>query len=127
LHKFNTVELSSSTGLSSRTASALAYGGWWVTGLIVWFIERHDRVARFHAAQSVVAFGTIAFLVLSFGFLAAASLSFLPAAFTVLLGSAVFAWVVGVALWAVSLWRAANGVEWRIPFASDLADRMLRA
>ena len=119
-------DLSSSTGLSSRTAAALAYGGWWVTGLILWFLERRDRVARFHAAQSVVAFGTIAFLVLSFGFLAAASLSFLPAAFTVLIGIAVFAWVVGVALWAVSLWKAATGVEWRIPFASDLADRMLR-
>jgi uncharacterized membrane protein len=116
----------SSTGLSSRTAAALAYGGWWVTGVIVWFLERRDRAARFHAAQSIVAFGTIAFLILSFGLLAAASLSFLPAAFTVLLSTAVLAWVAGVALWAVSLWKAANGVEWRIPVAARYADRMSR-
>ena len=116
----------SSTGLSSRSAAALAYGGWWVTGVIVWFLERRDRVARFHAAQSVVAFGTIAFVVLAFGFLAAASLSFLPSAFTVLLGIAVFAWFAGVSLWVVSVWKAASGEEWRIPVAAGFADRLVR-
>jgi uncharacterized membrane protein len=117
----------SSTGLSSRTAAALAYGGWWVTGLVIWFLERRDRFARFHAAQSVVAFGTIALLTLLFGALAAASLSFLPAAFSALLGIGIFAWVLGVALWAVSVWKAANGVDWRIPVAARWADRMIRA
>jgi len=116
----------SSTGLSSRTAAALAYGGWWVTGLIFWFLERRDHFARFHAAQSVVAFGAIAALILFFGVLAAASLSFLPSAFQALLGVMIFAWVLGVALWIVSLWKAAHGEDWRIPGASDLADRMSR-
>jgi uncharacterized membrane protein len=115
----------SSTGLSPRLAAALAYGGWWVTGLIVWFLERNDRFARFHAAQSIVAFGAIAVIVLVFGVLAAASLSFLPSAFTALLSVAVFAWVLGVALWTVSLWKAANGEEWRIPVAAGLADRLV--
>ena len=117
---------SSSTGLSSNTAAALAYGGWWVTGLIIWFLERRDSFARFHAAQSVVAFGVIAVLILFFGVLAAASLSFAPAAFSALVGVMVFAWVLGVALWLVSLWKAAHGEDWRIPWASALADRMCR-
>jgi uncharacterized membrane protein len=116
----------SSTGLASRTAASLAYGGWWVTGIVMWFLERRDPFARFHAAQSMVAFGTIALLILLFGLLAAASLSFLPAAFTVLLGAAIMAWVLGVGLWAVSLWKAANGKDWRIPFAADWADRLNR-
>jgi uncharacterized membrane protein len=119
-------DLVSSTGLSSRTAAALAYGGWWVTGLIIWFLERHDRVARFHAAQSVVTFGAIAALILLFGVLAAASLSFMPAAFTVLTGVMIFIWVLGVALWTVSVWKAASGEDWRIPGASALADKMSR-
>ena len=115
----------SSTGLSPRLAAALAYGGWWVTGLIIWFLERRDRFARFHAAQSVVTFGAIAVVVVLFGTLAAASLSFLPSAFTALLSVAVGAWVLGVALWAVSVWKAANGEEWRIPVAAGLADRLV--
>jgi len=119
-------DLVSSTGLSSRTAAALAYGGWWVTGLIIWLLERQDRFARFHAAQSVVAFGAIAVVILFFGVLAAASLSFVPSAFSVLVGVMVFAWVLGVALWMVSLWKATHGEEWRIPGASQMADRMSR-
>jgi uncharacterized membrane protein len=119
-------EFISSTGLSSRTAAALAYGGWWVTGLIIWFLERHDRFARFHAAQSVVTFGAIAVLIMFFGLLAAASLSFMPEAFTALLGVTVFAWVLGVALWTVSVWKAASGEDWRIPGASALAEKMTR-
>jgi len=119
-------DLLSSTGLSSRTAAALAYGGWWVTGLIIWFVERHDRVVRFHAAQSVVTFGVIAALIFFFGFLAAASLSFMPAAFTALIGVAIFTWVLGVALWTVSVWKVASGEDWRIPGASALAEKMTR-
>ena len=115
----------SSTGLASRTAAALAYGGWWVTGLVIWSLERRDPFARFHAAQAMIAFGAIALVILFFGFLAAASLSFLPAAFTALIGVAIFAWVLGVALWAVSLWKAANGQEWRIPIAAGVADRLV--
>lgn len=118
-------ELLSSTGLGPRTAAALAYGGWWVTGLILWLVERRDRFARFHAAQSLVAFGAIAFLILTFGLLAAAALSFLPSAFTALLGAAIGAWVMGVALWVVSLWKAANGEDWRIPLAANCADRLV--
>jgi hypothetical protein len=51
----------------------------------------------------------------------------MPSAFTILLGTAVLAWVVGVALWVVSLWRAASGVEWRIPLAAGYADRLATA
>ena len=56
---------SSSTGLSRRLAGSLAYAGWWVTGAILWFVERRDRTIRFHAAQSIAAFGMVAFLILA--------------------------------------------------------------
>jgi uncharacterized membrane protein len=117
----------SSTGLSSRTAAALAYGGWWITGLIVWLLERRDRYARFHAAQAVVAFGALALLTIVLGVLALASLSFVPAAFGVLIGAAISTWLVGVALWVVSLWKAASGEDWRIPLAAHYADRLTTA
>ena len=52
----------SSLGLSSRAAAALAYSGWWVTGTILWIVERRDPVVRVHAAQAVVVFGSAALL-----------------------------------------------------------------
>ena len=116
---------SSSTGLSARVAAPLAYAGWWVTGAILWFVERRDRTIRFHAAQSIAAFGLVALMVLAFGALALASLSLLPAAFTLLLWAALATWVGGVILWIVALWKAATGHAWRIPVAADLADRLI--
>jgi uncharacterized membrane protein len=114
----------SSIGLSSRTASILAYSGWWVTGAIFWFLERQDPVVRFHAAQAVVAFGVAALLVMVFGVLAAASLSFVPGLFGFLVGATALTWMAGVALWVITMWKVVSGVEWRIPIAATWADRL---
>jgi uncharacterized membrane protein len=115
----------SSTGLSPRLAAALAYAGWWLTGFVLWFIERQDRYVRFHAAQALAAFGVIALLIGAFGGLAVTALTFLPSAFTPFLWAAGLTWVAGVALWLVAMWKAASGVTWRIPIAADLADRLM--
>ena len=116
----------SSTGLSARVAAPLAYAGWWVTGAILWFVERRDRSIRFHAAQSVAAFGAIAAAIAAFGALALASLSFLPSAFTLFLWAAAIMWGLGVVLWIVAIWKAAAGRTWSIPIAADLADRLIQ-
>jgi uncharacterized membrane protein len=116
----------SSTGLTPRVAAALAYSAWWVTGLLFWLIERHDPYVRFHAAQSLAAFGLIAAMIAAFFAMAAASLSFLPNAFAMFVWAGVIVWGAGLALWVASLWRAALGQTWRIPLAAELADRMNR-
>ena len=117
--------MTSSTGLPSRTAAALAYSGWWVTGAIFWFLERRDDEVRFHSAQAIVAFGAIAVLIVLFSGLAAASLSFLPSAFTLFMAAAVATWLGGLVLWGVTMWKAVSGDEWRIPVAADVADRLI--
>ena len=117
--------MTSSTGLSPRVAAPLAYAGWWITGVILWFVERQDREVRFHAAQSITAFGLIALLIAAFGAFAVASLSFLPSAFGLFVWAGVVTWLGGLALWLASMWKAAAGGPWRIPVAADLADRMI--
>jgi uncharacterized membrane protein len=116
--------LVSSTGLSRRVAAPLAYSGWWITGLLVWLVERRDPYIRFHAAQAVTAFGLVAALIAAFAALAVASLSLLPSAFTLFVWAAAVTWVAGMLLWVVTMWKAANGEAWRIPVAADLADRL---
>jgi uncharacterized membrane protein len=120
----NTVA-ATSTGLQPRTAATLAYSAWWITGLIFWLLEREDRFVRFHAAQSIAAFGIVAVLIGAFGFIAAVSLSFVPQAFELFLGAAAVTWLAGLVLWIVAMWKAANGEAWRIPLAADLADRLV--
>ena len=119
------MDVTSSTGLSPRLAAPLAYAGWWITGFILWFVERHDRHVRFHAAQSITAFGLIALLIAAFGALAVASLSFQPSAFGPFVWAAALTWGGGLVLWVVSMWKAAAGDPWRIPVAADLAERMV--
>jgi uncharacterized membrane protein len=120
-------EVVSSTGLSPRLGGALAYAGWWMTGGILWAVERQDRYVRFHAAQSLAAFGLIAAVIAGFAALAAASLSFLPRAFELFVWAAAVTWIGGVLLSIVAMWKAATGHAWRIPIAAELADRLMPA
>ena len=115
----------SSTGLPPRLAAVLAYGGWWVTGLIFWLVERHDRFVRFHAAQSVAAFGLMALIAAGFGLAALVSLSLLPTAFPLFIWAAGLTWLAGMLVWGAALWQAAHGRTWRMPLAGQLADWML--
>ena len=95
-----------------------------MTGLVLWFVERQDRCIRFHAAQSLAAFGAIALVTGVLGALALASLSFLPAAFNLLVTLAEGVFAFGLLLWVVSMWRAAAGDDWRIPLAARWAERL---
>ena len=118
-------ELTSTTGLAPRVAAPLAYSGWWLTGIVVWLVERRDAYVRFHAAQAIAAFGVIALFIGAFGFLAIASLSFMPSAFLPFVWAAGLTWVGGLVLWGAAMWKAATGGMWRIPIAAELADRMI--
>ena len=113
----------SSTGLTTRTASVLAYLGWWVTGLIFWGVERRDRVVRFHAIQSTVAFGVLGLAIAASTLAALLMLSYEPAGFTFFLGVAFVLWVGGLVLWLLAIWKASRGTTWRIPLACRLAER----
>jgi uncharacterized membrane protein len=120
------MQADSTTGLTSRTASVLSYLGWWVTGLIFWGVERRDALVRFHAVQATIAFGGLALLIAVLVFLGLVMLSFAPGGFTFFVGAAIVVWAAGVVLWAVALWQASQGKQWRIPLAARLAESWTR-
>jgi uncharacterized membrane protein len=115
----------SATGLSPRFAASLAYAGWWITGLLFWIVEDRDAYVRFHAAQSLAAFGVIVTMIAGFSGLALLSLSYLPGAFSPFVWAAILTWAGGMLLWIVLMWSAATGRQWRIPIAAELADRLM--
>ena len=126
LQTTDAMELVSTTGLSSRTASVLSYLGWWVTGLLFWGVERRDTLVRFHAVQSTITFGGLALLIGLLAALGLLMLSFAPRGFTTFIGAAFVVWIVSVLIWLVALWKASQGTRWRIPLAARLAEAWSR-
>lgn len=114
----------SSTGLEPKLAVLLAYLGWWITGLVFLAVEKEHRQVRFHAAQSLVLFGTLS--VVMFLLSAAMVVSFVavPAMGRALAGLNQAIWLLAAVLWVVLVLKAVRGESWRVPMVAPLADRL---
>jgi uncharacterized membrane protein len=114
------------TGLEPNVAAVLSYLGWWPTGIVFLLAERHNRFVRFHAAQSLVAFGAISALV---AMLVASSFALLvvsDVAFQVMTFVSQIVLLTGVVLWLLCLWKAFRGERWALPGVARIADRLAR-
>jgi len=111
-------------GPDPRVASALAYLAWWLSGVVVWLIERDRPAVRFHAMQSMLAFGTafLAWATLWGGSFAVLVVS--ASGFFLLQRLAQLVLLAGFIVWAVCLWQVSRGVDFRLPFFGDLAERV---
>ncbi len=112
-------------GPDPRVPTTAAYAAWWVSGAIVYLLERDRPGVRFHAMQSIVAFGTVwlAWMICWVGSFAILLVS--AAGFFVLQRLAQGVLLAGLILWAVCLWQAAHGVDVRLPLFADWTDRAL--
>lgn len=112
---------STSTGVDARLASVLCYAGWWVTGLVFLFAERNDQKVRFHAAQSLIVFGTLSIVLFLLGGASAVAFVVARFSFQLLQAAANVFWLGAVLLWMFLLVKAWRGETWRVPVAGDLA------
>jgi uncharacterized membrane protein len=113
-----------STGVEPRLSALLCYTAWWVSGLVFLIIEQQNQVVRFHAAQSIVLFGGFSLLI---GLLTAVRIAMLivsAAAFSAATLLVYLVWIAAVGIWLLLMVRTFKGETWRVPFASDLADRI---
>jgi uncharacterized membrane protein len=53
------VQPAGGAGIDKRTGGLVAYLLWWVTGVIMLFAGKNDLDVKYHAAQSIVFFGSI--------------------------------------------------------------------
>jgi uncharacterized membrane protein len=114
-------------GTNPRVASVVAYVAWWATGALVWLIDRDRPVVRFHAMQSMVAFGAIfaAWMACWVGsFIALVGSSDL---FFLLQELAQIVLAAGVIIWAVCIIQVARGIDIHLPWAGDVAARLAGA
>jgi uncharacterized membrane protein len=104
-----------STGLDEPLAGALAYLLGILTGVLLLVVEKKSRYVRFHAMQSCVVFTAV---------LAASIVIWSIPFIGVLLN---IAFVLGVvALWVLLMYKALSGVEYKVPYLGDLAERQVR-
>src|ERR1035437_5807682 len=101
-----------SLGLDEPLEGLLCYAGLWVTGIIFLIIEPDNRFVRFHAIQSLVAFGII-----NVGLFILAAI---PAAGIWL---ATIGWLGTFALWVAMMYLAFQGHTYKLPFAGNVAQR----
>jgi uncharacterized membrane protein len=117
---------STSTGVDARLSSMLCYAGWWVTGLVFLFAERRHAEVRFHAAQSLIVFGTLSVALLLCGGASAVVFVVATTRFQMVQAVGYAIWFAAVLLWLFLLMKTWRGETWRVPIAGDLATRIAR-
>ena len=95
---------------NENVMAAVAYLGWWVSGLILLLVEKQNKHVRYHAAQSLVLFGGMSILMMVFGWFPILGWSLYPISFV---------------LWLVLMWKAFQGEMFRLPYVAKYADMVL--
>jgi len=110
--------------MPENVAGLLSYVVFWVTGLIFYFVDSRPYV-RFHAAQSIVIFGSLTIVRVALGIFLA--LTFFAGGWAaVFLFSGIFwlLYLAGFVLWIVLMIKAYQGERFRVPVAADIAEKI---
>ncbi len=102
------------TGLTPNVAGLLCYIGGWISGIIFFILEEKNGWVRFHAAQSIVVFGTVTFLGVIFGLIPIVGSAF---------SSIIF--ILGFILWIILMSKAYSGERYKLAWAGDIAEKMV--
>jgi uncharacterized membrane protein len=105
--------------MRGNLAGLFSYILGWVTGLAVIVVEREDSYVRFHALQSIAAFGALTVLIPVLLVLHS-RLPFFEDLFGIL---SIMAIILGAILWIVLMYKAYRGERYKLPVAGDWADK----
>lgn len=100
-----------STGLDANLAAALSYLLGFVSGLVFLLVEKENRFVRFHAMQSLLAFGAITLLWMLLS--AVPLLGIVFGVFVIIPASAI--------LWLLLMFKAYQGEEFKLPIVGPVA------
>ena len=105
----------SSLNMSENIAALIAYLFGWISGLIIFLLEKDSRFVRFHALQSLVFFGGMSLI--------------LGILIRIPLIGRVFAlagFILSLVYWVIGMVNAYRGELYRFPIAGDFAARHIR-
>lgn len=99
-------------GVEENIAGFLAYVLGWVSGLVVYLIEKKNKKVRFHAMQSIVFSGAIILANMVLGFIPLIGGLLLP---IISIG--------GVIVWIVLMVKTYQGAMVKLPIVGDMAEQ----
>ena len=102
-----------SIGFKANVAAALSYLLGFVSGIIIYLLEKENKFVRFHAMQSIVTFGLL--------WLVSILVWVLPFVGTMI---APIIYMLEVALWVILIVSAYRGKYLKLPIAADIAEKM---
>jgi uncharacterized membrane protein len=125
-----------STGLEPNIAALLSYILGWLTGIIFFLIEKDNKYVRFHAMQSIIAFGGITILQIILGMLSTLLFTILwrggvgswglASGLSSLIGIlSLLIWVGTIALAVFLMIKAYNNEAYKLPIAGKYAEKQL--
>lgn len=123
----------SSTGMDGNVAALVAYAFGWLSGLIIYLMEKENRFVRFHAMQSILLSVTVGVVSIILGFvlpivmLILSQLSEVLATIIGLIAALfwlLFAFVI-LALWISCLVRAYQGKMFKLPIIGNMAENIV--
>ena len=104
----------SALGLSPNAAAALAYVFGFISGLIIFILEKDNRYVRLHAMQSVIL--SVVFLVTG---VIAGFIPFLGPVLGIIIS------IVSLICWVIGIVKAAQGEYYRFPVVGEYAERQI--
>jgi len=104
----------SSTGIQPNIAALLSYALGIVSGIIFFLIEKENKFVRFHAMQSIMAFGAL--------FVLQIALPMVPFVGWML---APFVSLLGLILWILLMIKAYQGEMFKLPVIGDIAEQKI--
>lgn len=104
----------SALGLSPSLTAALAYVLGFISGLIIFVLEKENRFVRFHAMQSILL--SVSFFVL--GIIAGCIPVIGPAVSIIVSLASLVCWLIGIV-------KAAQGEYFKFPWVGDYAEKQI--
>jgi len=116
------VKEKTSLGLEENIEGALCYLLLWVSGIVLYVVEKDNKFVKFHAVQSILVFLPLQILWFIFG-----GFGFFGAywwgawAFIVICG-----WIIAaimLLLWLILMLKAYQGEKFKLPIVGDIAEK----
>ncbi len=116
----------SSTRWSPNVLAMLSYLLMWLSGLIIYNVEKKNDYVKFHAMQSIIVFGVLFYLALLLNVI----IWWVPGLGTIvwLVFGVVLAWPIilfTVLLWVYLMVKAYRGERYKVRWAGKLAEKLL--
>jgi uncharacterized membrane protein len=118
----------SNRGLSENGAALLSYVLGWLTGLLVFLIDKRPYDVRFQAAQSLVVFGALHVIRVVIATTFGLGWRFGSVGTTLHLGAGLILLdtlnLLSLVLWIVCIVKAYQGIRFKVPVAGEIAEKL---